>query len=61
MNLNADLVARAVLRLVAENEALNIQRDALAEENDRLRQENEALKAPAGPRAVPTPEENQPA
>jgi regulator of replication initiation timing len=61
MNLNADLIARAVLKLLAENEALHIQVEALAEEGDRLRQENEALKEPAGPRAVPTPEENQPA
>jgi cell division protein FtsB len=60
MNLNADIVARAVLKLVAENETLTVQRDALVEEYEKLKKENEALKSP-GLRAVPTPEGNQPA
>ena len=56
MNLNADLVARAVLKLVAEREALEIQRDALAEENEALKKELADFR-PIGPRAVPQPED----
>jgi hypothetical protein len=54
MNLNADLVARAVLRLLVEREALEIQRDALAEENDKLRNQTAQVQQ-VGPRAVPDP------
>lgn len=58
MNLNADLVARYMLRMASEIEALLVQRDTLAEENERLKQEIAALQPKeTGLKAVPKPDE----
>ena len=58
MQINADLIARYMLRMAAEIEALTLQRDALAEENDKLRQEAENVpRETSRPKIVPSPEE----
>lgn len=58
MELNADLIARGVLRMMAEIESLTIQRDAMAEEIQRLRKDLDVARTGApGPRAVPASDE----
>ena len=58
MEINADLIARNMLRRGAEFELLALERDALAAEVERLRAELAALQ---GPVAVPPLEEETPA
>lgn len=59
MNLNADLVARHLMRMAAEFEALAMERDALLQENEQLKAEMERRQS--GPRPVPAPTEERPA
>jgi hypothetical protein len=62
LEINADLIARNMLRRAAEFEQLTLERDAMAQEIERLRAELAATKEHTGPWAVPNPEEgNRPA
>lgn len=58
MQINADLIARHMLRMAAEIETLALERDSLLQENEQLKAElsNHQAQA-AGPRAVPAPED----
>ena len=56
MEINADLIARSMMRRAAEYEVLALERDALAQDNERLRMELAARDVPKGPVAVPEPE-----